>query len=68
MTQAIIVFMAGEHEDAISRLDDLTDMVRFKSICYAVQACAQRTRGMSPLTFLTGTYAPSPWKITHGER
>ena len=38
MAQAIIVFMTGEHDDAISRVDDLIDTVPFNSICYAVQA------------------------------
>ena len=38
--QAIIVFMAGEHRDAISRVDDLIATVHFNSICYVVQACA----------------------------
>ena len=35
--QAIIVFMAGEHDDAISRVDDLIDTVPFNSIFYVVQ-------------------------------
>ena len=35
---AIIVLMAGEHDDAISRVDDLIDAVRFNSICCVVQA------------------------------
>ena len=30
--------MAGEHDDAISRVDDLIDTVQFDSICYVVQA------------------------------
>ena len=38
--QAIIVFMAGERDDAISRVDDLIDTVQFNSICYVVQARA----------------------------
>jgi hypothetical protein len=32
--------MAGEHRDAISRVDDLIDTVHFNSICYVVQARA----------------------------
>ena len=31
--------MAGEHDDAISRVDDLIDTVQFNSVCYVVQAC-----------------------------
>jgi len=36
--QAIIMFTAGEHVDAISRVDDLIATVRFNAICYVVQA------------------------------
>ncbi|KAF8552471.1 hypothetical protein OG21DRAFT_1443452 [Imleria badia] len=38
LIKAIIVFMAGEYEDAISRVDDLIAMVCDNSICYVVQA------------------------------
>ncbi|KAI9462971.1 hypothetical protein HD554DRAFT_1425706 [Boletus coccyginus] len=38
LTKAIVVFMAGEHHDAISRVDDIISTVRFNSICYIVQA------------------------------
>ncbi|KAG6375175.1 hypothetical protein JVT61DRAFT_3383 [Boletus reticuloceps] len=38
LIKAVIVFMAGEHDDAISRLDDLIATVRSNSICYVVQA------------------------------
>ena len=34
---AIIVFMAGEYRDAISRVDDLIATVHHNSICYVVQ-------------------------------
>ncbi|KAF8554674.1 WD40 repeat-like protein [Imleria badia] len=37
LIKAIIVFMAGEHRDAISRLDDLIATVDLNSICYVVQ-------------------------------
>jgi hypothetical protein len=40
MAQAIVVFMAGEHDDAISRVRDLIDVVQSDSICHVVQACA----------------------------
>ena len=33
--------MAGEHDDAIFRIDDLVDLVRFNSTCHMVQARAQ---------------------------
>ncbi|KAI9567960.1 hypothetical protein HD554DRAFT_853796 [Boletus coccyginus] len=38
LIKAIIVFMAGEHLDAISRVDDIIATVEFNSICYVVQA------------------------------
>jgi hypothetical protein len=34
------VFMAGEHDDAISRIDDLIDTERVGSMFYVVQARA----------------------------
>ncbi|KAF8430510.1 hypothetical protein L210DRAFT_3764535 [Boletus edulis BED1] len=37
LIKAIIVFMAGEHPDAISRVDDLIATVPFNSICYVFQ-------------------------------
>ncbi|KAF8546584.1 hypothetical protein OG21DRAFT_1491063 [Imleria badia] len=52
LIKAIIVFMAGEHDDAISRIDDLINTVHFNSICYVVQA---------------RVHVPSPWKLAHGE-
>ncbi|KAF8551245.1 hypothetical protein OG21DRAFT_1487133 [Imleria badia] len=36
LVKAIIVFMAGEHDDAISRVDDLINTVYVNSICHAV--------------------------------
>ena len=33
--------MAGEHDDAISRVDDLIDLVRLDSTCHVVQARAE---------------------------
>ncbi|KAF8546186.1 WD40 repeat-like protein, partial [Imleria badia] len=38
LVKAIIVFIAGEHRDAISRVDDLIATVHLNSICYVVQA------------------------------
>ncbi|KAF8551249.1 hypothetical protein OG21DRAFT_1445453 [Imleria badia] len=38
LIKAIIVFLAGEHDDAISRMDDLIDALHVKSTCYTVQA------------------------------
>ncbi|KAF8436838.1 hypothetical protein L210DRAFT_3631882 [Boletus edulis BED1] len=38
LIKAIIVFMTGEHPDAISRVGDLIATVSFNSICYVVQA------------------------------
>ncbi|KAF8436010.1 hypothetical protein L210DRAFT_3549851 [Boletus edulis BED1] len=38
LIKAIIVFMAGERPDAISRVDDLIATVSFNSTCYVVQA------------------------------
>ncbi|KAF8548319.1 hypothetical protein OG21DRAFT_1489483 [Imleria badia] len=34
LIKAVIVFMAGDHREAISRLDDLIATVQFNSICY----------------------------------
>ena len=31
------MFMAGEHRDAISRVNDLIATIPFNSICYGVQ-------------------------------
>ena len=61
--------MAGEHDDAISRIDDLIDTVQFNPICYVVQARAYHAiiQRIPLLTFLTGIYASSPWKLAHGE-
>ena len=36
--------MAGDHLDAIARIDDLIAMMHFNSICYIVQARVQRPR------------------------
>ncbi|KAF8421136.1 hypothetical protein L210DRAFT_3654613 [Boletus edulis BED1] len=47
LIKAIIVFMAGEHIDAISRLDDLIATVRFNSVCYTVQAYMHYLLGCS---------------------
>ena len=60
--------MAGEHDDAISRVDDVIAMVRDNSICYVVQARAQRanTRRIPPLTFLVGVYVSPHRKLAHG--
>ncbi|KAF8548704.1 hypothetical protein OG21DRAFT_699988 [Imleria badia] len=38
LIKAIIVFMAGEERNALSRVDDLIATVHFNSICYVVQA------------------------------
>ncbi|KAF8132400.1 hypothetical protein EV363DRAFT_1106545, partial [Boletus edulis] len=60
LTKAITVFMAGEHPDAISRLDDLIATTRSNSLCYTVQARARHatTRPISQLT--------SSWKLADG--
>ncbi|KAH0838856.1 hypothetical protein J3R83DRAFT_7270 [Lanmaoa asiatica] len=42
LVKAIIIFMAGERDDAISRLDDLIATMPVESIYYVVQARAQR--------------------------
>ena len=61
--------MAGDHDDAIARLDDLIDMVCGNSICFVVQACARTTRRITTADipsrhtciFSLESYA---WKIT----
>jgi hypothetical protein len=35
-----LAFITGEHDDAISHVDDLIDTVWFNSICYVIQARA----------------------------
>ncbi|KAG9315542.1 hypothetical protein JVU11DRAFT_3162 [Chiua virens] len=41
LVKAIIIFMAGDHDDAISRPDDLIATVPLNSVCYVVQAYMQ---------------------------
>ncbi|KAF8551251.1 hypothetical protein OG21DRAFT_1512971 [Imleria badia] len=38
LIKAVIVFMAGDHDDAISRVDDLIAMVCDNPTCYVIQA------------------------------
>ncbi|KAF8123182.1 hypothetical protein EV363DRAFT_1587463 [Boletus edulis] len=67
LIKAIIVFMAGEHRDAISRVDDLIATVHFNSICYAVQARAQRATCVEITTDIPeGIYVSSPWEPADG--
>ena len=42
--------MAGDHLDAIARIDDLIDTVHFNSICYIIQARVQRPRASNIAT------------------
>ena len=42
--------MAGDHLDAIARVDDLIATVHFNSICYVVQARIQRPRASNIAT------------------
>ncbi|KAF8139660.1 hypothetical protein EV363DRAFT_1497272 [Boletus edulis] len=44
---AVIVCMAGEHLDAISRVDDLIDTLHLNSTCYVVQAHMHLLHGKS---------------------
>ena len=37
LPKAIVVFMAGDHDDAISRVDDVISTVHLSSICHVVQ-------------------------------
>ncbi|KAF8139668.1 WD40-repeat-containing domain protein [Boletus edulis] len=46
-TRAVIVCMAGEHLDAISRVDDLIDTLHLNSTCYVVQAYMHLLHGKS---------------------
>ena len=50
--------MAGEHDDAISRVDDLIDTVHFNSVCYVVQACIYvvRTHTMNITTHVSNRH------------
>ncbi|KAF8553231.1 hypothetical protein OG21DRAFT_1269071 [Imleria badia] len=47
LIKAIIVFMAGDYDDAMFRVDDITDTVGFNSICHVVQAYMYLLRGNS---------------------
>ncbi|KAF8557228.1 WD40 repeat-like protein [Imleria badia] len=38
LIKAVVLFMAGEHDDGVSRVDDLITTVHFNSIYYVVQA------------------------------
>ncbi|KAF8548747.1 hypothetical protein OG21DRAFT_1515960 [Imleria badia] len=38
LIKAVVVFMAGDHDDAIARIDDLIAMLCGNSICFVVQA------------------------------
>ena len=60
--------MAGDYDDAISRVDDLIATLHLNSICYVVQARGQRaTTRRIPLKFPSGIYVSSPWKLAHEE-
>ena len=60
--------MAGEHDDAISRVDDLMDTVRLNSVCYVVQACIFHSPTLQvPLTLVAGIHASPRGELTHGE-
>ena len=54
--QAIIVFMAGEHRDAISRVDDIIDTVHLNSICYVVQVCARHPNTLQCIDDIPGRH------------
>ena len=62
--------MAGEHFDAISRVDDLITMDSLNPICYIVQARAQCStkQQLSPLTFSVGIHVSLIWEVTYGEQ
>ena len=64
------MFIAGEHRDAISRVDDLIATVNFNSICYVVQAriLHAATRRTWQLTFLGGIYVSFPRKHSDEEQ
>jgi hypothetical protein len=61
--------MAGEHNDAISRVGDLiVANMPFNSICCVVQARASRATScrISPLIFPAGIHVSSCWELAHG--
>ncbi|KAF8415520.1 hypothetical protein L210DRAFT_3585881, partial [Boletus edulis BED1] len=49
LIKAIILFMAGEHRNAISRMDDLIAAVPLDSMCYVVQAYMYTRLGNSQM-------------------
>ncbi|KAF8546871.1 hypothetical protein OG21DRAFT_1027557 [Imleria badia] len=62
--QAIIVFIAGEHRDAISRVDDLIATVHLNSICYVVQAYMYLLLGNSQMD--KGDFTAAIQSFEHG--
>ena len=61
--------MAGEHVDAISRMDDLITDVWADPVLYVVQAREMSSYSVaSLLMFPIGIYAPSLWELAYGEQ
>ena len=52
--------MAEDHDNAISRVDDLIATLHLNSICYVVQAREHRAT-------TAAIYASSPWKLAREE-
>ena len=50
VSQAIVVCMAGEYDDAVSRVKDLIASLHLNSICYIVQARARRVTAVNMIT------------------
>ena len=68
LPQAIIVFLAEEHRNAMTQMDDLIATVPFPSTCYVVQARAHQptTRPGSRLTSPKGLYVSYPGEYARG--
>ena len=66
--QTIVMFVAGEHYNALSYMDSLTAAVRYDSTCHMIQARARcaPARRISQLTSQKGLHVSSPWEITLG--
>ena len=60
--------MAGEHDDAISRIHDLIAVRPFDPTFYVIQARERSAIISNILTFAVGIYVLSPWELVHGER
>lgn len=60
--------MAGERDDALSRVDDLIAMVPSNAAYYVVQVRTRHVVKLQIPIFVLGIYVSSPWKLTNEEQ